>query len=247
MSDQTTPGERSHAPDRSGDLEETGSEDVTTDGAEAERAGPSGSSKHEAEGKSPADILTVFLLSLIAVLTAWCGFESSKWGGEMSIAFSQASSARIQSTAAEAQANAARQYDLTVYTQWVLAVEAQDTELRDFIEERFSPEFAVAFEAWEAGGREALGPFTVPEYVPPGTLESVALADRADAKFEEALDYNQRGDNYTLLTVLFALVLFLTAMSQRVNAAWMQRAMLGLAVIVAVGCIVTMLTYPVKI
>ncbi|WP_223403755.1 hypothetical protein [Occultella gossypii] len=247
MSDQTTPGEHPDAPDRSGDVEETGSGDVTTDEAAAERPGPTNRSKDEGESKSAADILTVFLLSLIAVLTAWCGFESSKWGGEMSIAFSQASSARIQSTAAEAQANAARQYDLTIYTQWVLAVEAQDTDLQGFIEERFSPQFAVAFDAWEAGGREALGPFTVPEYVPPGTLESVALADRADAKFDEALEYNQRGDNYTLLTVLFALVLFLTAMSQRVNAAWMQRAMLGLAVIVAVGCVVTMLTYPVKI
>ncbi|WP_232847664.1 hypothetical protein [Occultella kanbiaonis] len=247
MSDQTTPGEHTRAPDRPGDLDETDSVDGTPDESGAGRVDPSSSSKDEAEGKSAADILTVFLLSLIAVLTAWCGFESSKWGGEMSIAFSQASSARIQSTAAEAQANAARQYDLTVYTQWVLAVEAQDTDLQEFIEERFSPEFAVAFDAWDAGGREALGPFTVPEYVPPGTLESVALADRADAKFEEALDYNQRGDDYTLLTVLFALVLFLTAMSQRVNAAWMQRAMLGLAVIVALGCVITMLTYPVKI
>ncbi|WP_235939951.1 hypothetical protein [Occultella kanbiaonis] len=247
MSDQTTPGEHTRAPDRPGDLEETGSGHGRPDEGGAGQVDPSSSSRDEAEGKSAVDILTVFLLSLIAVLTAWCGFESSKWGGEMSIAFSQASSARIQSTAAEAQANAARQYDLTVYTQWVLAVEAQDTDLQEFIEERFSPEFAVAFDAWDAGGREALGPFTVPEYVPPGTLESVALADRADAKFEEALDYNQRGDNYTLLTVLFALVLFLTAMSQRVNAAWMQRAMLGLAVVVALGCVITMLTYPVKI
>jgi hypothetical protein len=247
VSDQTTPGEHTDASDRSVDVDVTGADHVTTDPGAAEPTGPDNGSEQEREGKSAADILTVFLLSLIAVLTAWCGFESSKWGGEMSIAFSQASSARIQSTAAEAQANAARQYDLTVYTQWVLAVEAQDTDLQVFIEERFSPEFAVAFDAWENGGREALGPFAVPEYVPPGTLESVALAERADAKFDEALEYNQRGDNYTLLTVLFALVLFLTAMSQRVNAAWMQRSMLGLAVIVAIGCVITMLTYPVKI
>ncbi|TDE88989.1 hypothetical protein EXU48_21805 [Occultella glacieicola] len=192
-------------------------------------------------------MLTVFLLSIVAVLTAWCGFEASKWGGEMSIAFSQASSSRIQSTAAQAQANSARQYDLTLYTEWVLANEAQDTELVAFIEERFSPEFAVAFEAWDEGGRQALGPFVVDEYVPPGTMEAVALAAQADAKFDQALDFNQRGDNYTLLTVLYALVLFLTAMSQRVNAAWMQRAMLGLAIVVALGCVIAMLSYPVKI
>ena len=54
------------------------------------------------ESRSPerwrraSEIAGVFLLSVVAVLTAWCGFQASKWGGEMSIAFSQASSARIQ-------------------------------------------------------------------------------------------------------------------------------------------------------
>ena len=63
-------------------------------------------------GDSPAtrprrdwlDIMAVFVLSITAVLTAWCGFEASKWGGEMSIAFSQASSARVQATSAEGEA-----------------------------------------------------------------------------------------------------------------------------------------------
>ncbi|WP_235857191.1 hypothetical protein [Occultella glacieicola] len=223
------------------------SERSDDDRPDAEQVDGERAAAEDGERKSPADILTVFLLSIVAVLTAWCGFEASKWGGEMSIAFSQASSSRIQSTAAQAQANSARQYDLTLYTEWVLANEAQDTELVAFIEERFSPEFAVAFEAWDEGGRQALGPFVVDEYVPPGTMEAVALAAQADAKFDQALDFNQRGDNYTLLTVLYALVLFLTAMSQRVNAAWMQRAMLGLAIVVALGCVIAMLSYPVKI
>ena len=64
-----------------------------------------------------AEIVTVFVLSITAVLTAWCGFEASKWGGEMSIAFSQASSARIQAAVADGTARDARQYDLTLYTQ----------------------------------------------------------------------------------------------------------------------------------
>ena len=161
------------------------------------------------------DIVTVFVLSITAVLTAWCGFEASKWGGEMSIAFSEASGARIQASAADGTARDARLYDLTIYTQWVLAENAGDTELQTFIEERFTPEFRVAFDAWEAGGREERGPFVMDEYVPPGTIESAELTARADAKFDEALANNQRGDNYSLLTVLFALVLFLTAMSQR--------------------------------
>lgn len=44
------------------------------------------------------ELVAVVLLSITTVLTAWSGFQSSKWSGAMSIAFSQASSARIQAS-----------------------------------------------------------------------------------------------------------------------------------------------------
>jgi len=193
------------------------------------------------------DIVTVFVLSVTAVLTAWCGFEASKWGGEMSIAFSQASSARIQASNAEGTARDARLYDLSMFTEWVLADADGNDELRIFIEERFTPEFAVAFDAWLAGDRAERGPFVMEEYVPPGTEEAAELAATADAKFAEALENNQRGDNYSLLTVLFALVLFLTAMSQRDVAGWIRRVLLGLGIVVGIAGVVIMLTFPIKI
>ncbi len=193
------------------------------------------------------DVVTVFVLSIIAVLTAWCGFEASKWGGEMSIAFSQASSARIQAAAADGEARDARQYDLTIYTQWVLAEADGRDELVAFIEERFTPEFKTAFDAWQAGGRSERGPMVMTEYVPPGTREAEELTALADAKFDEALVNNQRGDDYSLLTVLFALVLFLTAMSQRDVARSIRLSLLALAVVVGLAGVIVLLTFPVKI
>ena len=80
-----------------------------------------------------------------------------------------------------------------------------------------------------------------------GTTESIALSAQADANFDDALENNQRGDNYSLLTVLFALVLFLTAMSQRELAPWIRRALLGLGMVVGVGCILVMATFPIKL
>jgi len=193
------------------------------------------------------DVVAVFVLSITAVVTAWCGFQASKWGGDMSISFSQASSARVQAAAAEGEARDARQYDLTIWTQWVLADDDADTTLTSYIEQRFSPEFRVAFDAWNDGGRTAQGPFAVPEYVPPGTAEAAELGKKADGKFRAALASNQRGDDYTLLTVLFALVLFLTAMSQRDLSTWVRTALLSLAIVVAIGGVVVMLTFPVLI
>lgn len=215
--------------------------------------GPDSDSSTESEDEKKArltrvaDIVTVFVLSIMAVLTAWCGFEASKWGGEMSIAFSQASSARIQAGVADGTARDARQYDLTLYTQFVLAERDDRTGLADYIRARFTPEFAKAFDAWEAGGRAATGPFAMAEYVPPGTTEAVEMTQRADAKFAEALVDNQRGDNYSLLTVLFALVLFLTAMSQRNSVLWIRWTLLGLGLAIALMGLIFMATFPIKI
>lgn len=189
----------------------------------------------------------MLILSLTAVLTAWSGFEASKWGGEMSIAFSQASSARIQASAAQSEAQAARQYDLSIYTEWVLAQERGDEDLSRFIEERFSEEFAVAFDAWNDEGRTADGPLVMAEYVPPGTVEAAELADRADEKFAEALTNNQRGDDYSLLTVLFALVLFFAALSQSQRGAWRRHVFLGLSFALGLIGLVVLFTFPIKV
>jgi hypothetical protein len=122
-----------------------------------------------------------------------------------------------------------------------------EQDLAEYIQERFTPEFTIAFDAWTAGGRVEAGPFAVPEYVPPGTVEAAELTERADAKFQEALTNNQRGDNYSLLTVLFALVLFLTAMSQRDLAPWARRFLLiGATALGAVG-VVILTTFPIRI
>jgi hypothetical protein len=81
------------------------------------------SSAEEAPEMRPAghvrETVVIIVLSITAVLTAWCGFESSKWSGEMSIAFSQASSARIEAARQEGVANAARQADLSIWGVYV--------------------------------------------------------------------------------------------------------------------------------
>ncbi|OII13896.1 hypothetical protein [Curtobacterium sp. MCBA15_008] len=193
------------------------------------------------------ELLTVILLSVTAVLTAWCGFESSKWGGEMSIAFSQASSARVQAADASSEARDARQWDLTIWVQWVLADAKGDDQLRSYVQDRFTPELRQAFAAWEADGRAATGPFAVPSYEPAGTERAEALSERADARFDSALEANQRGDDYSLLTVLFALVLFLAALSQRELRGWARTTLFLTALAGAVTGIVLLAMFPIKI
>ena len=192
------------------------------------------------------EIVAVAMLSVTAILTAWCGFQASKWSGERAIAFAEASAARVEASDADSEAREARVVDLIIYAEWVTATAGGDTALADQIEARFTPHFAVAFDAWQADEDAAPGPFAMPEYVPPGTEESAERTAYAEARFAEAVEDTEKGDNYSLLTVLFALVLFLTAMAQRDIhhiAAWM---MLGLAGLIALGGFLVLLTFPAR-
>jgi hypothetical protein len=206
---------------------------------------PAGNASHAAHSNAH-ELVAVILLSLVAVLTAWCGFQSAKWGGDSAVAFSEASAARIEATDFDGQARDARSADLAVYSQWVLASFDDDPALAAFIQDRFSPEFAVAFDAWDADGRTERGPFVMPEYVPDGTDEAVAAKKKADDLQVVALDFNDKGDNYSLMTVLFALVLFLAAIAQRGISLLASRLVLGLAGLIAAGGLVLLLTFPVR-
>lgn len=190
---------------------------------------------------SRLELVAVIVLSITAVLTAWSGFEASKWGGEMSIAFSRASGSRIEAARQAGQATALRGFDLTIFATYVEAVGGDNDELADFIQERFTPHFKVAFDEWIAldplvNPDAPPGPFALDSYVVPGERESVAADALADQQFQKALENNQRGDNYTLLTVLFALVLFFTAVSGRLDSrklAWVVLS--GAIVLLCVG------------
>jgi hypothetical protein len=209
------------------------------------------SSATEAPEKRPPghvrETVVLVVLSITAVLTAWCGFESSKWSGEMSVAFSQASSARIEAARQDGIANAARQADLSIWGVYVQARAQRDTALATYVERRFTPHFQVAYRAWVDQREPTAGPFKMKEYVPPGTTEAAAADQRADTRFADALRFNQRGDNYTMLTVLFALVLFFAAASTRLGRPRAQWILLGVAITFLVTAIAILATFPIKI
>jgi hypothetical protein len=193
------------------------------------------------------ETIVLIVLSITAVLTAWCGFQSSQWGGEMSIAFTEASDARIEAARQAGVANAARQADLSIWGVYLQARAEGKTALARYVEQRFTDHFRVAYQAWIAEHEPTSGPFKMKQYVPPGTTESAAADQRADSRFADALKFNQRGDRYTILTVLFALVLFFAAASTRLGSPRTQWIFLGVAIIFLIMGTVVLATFPIDI
>lgn len=195
------------------------------------------------------ELIAVILLSVTAIATAWSGFQASKWGGEMSISFSQASTARLEASRAEANSNRQLTIQIQLYTQWIEAYAAGDQELADYLSDRFPEPLASAWEAWIAlkpqqNPDAPPSPFDMPEYVTPGSVAAADADARADALFQQALDNNQRGDNYTLLAVVFATVLFFAAVSGRVKRNFSAWFLLGVGLVLFITAAVILVSYP---
>lgn len=198
------------------------------------------------------ELLSVLLVALTAVLTAWSAFEASKWGGVMSIRFAEAGAARTESVRAGDMAQQQTAIDVGLFTDYAGAVARDDDQLATFLRERFPDRLAVAADAWEAtrplvDPEAPATPFEMPDYVVEARDTAAGLERDADDLAQQAREANQRGDNYTLTTIFLATVLLLAALSTKVESTRLQQALLGLSAVIFVVIIAVVATFPVEI
>lgn len=198
------------------------------------------------------ELIAAVVLSVATVLTAWSAFQANKWGGEMSLQFSSANAARTFSVQQANTAAAQTTVDVGLFVEYAAAVSAGDDDLALFLERRFRPEFVPAFEAWLAEDplddpTAPASPFVMDEYVLEANAEAARLVAEADEAGDTARQANQRGDNYVLLTVLFASVLFFIGVSTKAERIGVRTALTGLAVVLLLAGAVVMATFPVLI
>jgi hypothetical protein len=204
--------------------------------APADDNSPKKVSRHERR----LELFATFILAVTTVATAWSGFQSNLWSGEQSALYTQAGSSRTESVKADNEAVSLRLADLTTFTSWLDAYAVGNTELSDFYQQRFRAEFKVAFEAWVAttprlNPDAPPSPFAMPEYQLEAATRSDELEAQADSLFQQGQEANDIGDSFVLNTVILAVALFFTAMSERFE--WQTVRYLNLAIAIVITII----------
>jgi hypothetical protein len=217
------------------------------------------------------EFLATVLMAIAAIMTAWAAFQSTKWSGEQADNYSRAATARTESVRATTLTNRQVAIDVEVFLQWLQAFR-DDTDsgaiaplsgggsdyeptsgtLSGFLATRFRDEFRPAFDAWIAtdpvtNPDSAETPFQHIEYSLASEQESQRLAEEAEVYTLIARSANERGDNYVLLTVLFAIGLFFAGVSGKLDRVTNSAIALCLSVVVVVAAAIVMVTYPVEI
>jgi hypothetical protein len=194
-------------------------------------------------------IVEAILLAVVAVLAAYSGFASAKWGTESSLTLAKAATVRNFASRAQLQGLETKNFDASTFNAWFSAYVAGNTTAMTVAEHRFRPQFDVAFNAWIAtdpftNASAPKGPTYMPEYVQPGQAETTRLDNEADDLYSKGSMDGQNSDLYVRTTVFLATVLFLVGISGHFR---LRSARIGLVAVggaILVTSIILLLTTP---
>ncbi len=195
------------------------------------------------------EIAEVIVLAVVAVATAFSGFQAAKWDGRQTLLYGRATSDRFVADAQSTYGGQRLAADADFFTAWLQARAANDTQLESDFVRRFSPEYRIAFSAWLATNpfsnpRAPAGPGAMPQYHNPYFAKAAQLNAKASSEFAQGTAASNTGDKYVRDTVLFASVLFLVALAQRLK---IREARIGLntaAACLLVYLIVSLIVLP---
>jgi len=165
-------------------------------------------------------IAEAVVLSIVAVATAWSGYEAARWDALSAKQYALVSRTTVMSQEKATLAGQDRLYDIVTFNGWVAAKTAGNEKLTAIYQPRFRPEYAAAFVAWQKldpfnNPSAPPGPVFMSEYTNANAQESAKLAEEAKGHFEQGVSTRETGDGYVKVTVFLATVLLLTALSQR--------------------------------
>ncbi len=166
------------------------------------------------------ELAIALILSITAVAAAWSGFQAGKWGGAMTAAFNEAAAHRTAAASDIALASRDIASDRATFSTFVLALASGDAVSSEILFTEFRDEVQPLVASWLAEDPLSTpnvgSPFEDDSYTAITTLEhaSSALEDAEDFTIV-ALDARTNAGNYTLTTVLFAIVLFLAGLSRQ--------------------------------
>ncbi len=191
----------------------------------------------------------VILLSLATLATAWSGYQAALWSGDQSQHYAEASALRVRAEEQSVTGGQLHIGDLVLVNGWFNAIESGNPKLAADYVRRFRPGFQPAFRAWLAlhpltDPHAPPGPTFMPQYQLPPYEAAASLNARASELFAEGTQGKTNDDDHILSTVFFAAVLFLAAVSLRLEWVRLRILVLAFGTIMFAGTLAYVLTLP---
>jgi hypothetical protein len=164
--------------------------------------------------------LEAIIIALVALATAWSGFQAAQWNGHQAELYGEANGLNLEAVNLAASAGQEHLYNTNTLNAWLNANMQGQKQIAQFYERRFLAEYKIAFDAWiktdPFNNSEApAGPAYMPGYHSSKMEEAGNLSSEVLSKFNQGTKARAIADDYVLNTVFLATVLVLAAISQR--------------------------------
>src|SRR5271168_3692748 len=186
-------------------------------------------------GHAILEIAEALVLAVVAIATAWSGYQAALWTGHQEELYGQASKLRVEAEGAATYANQERLYNASTVVEWLKAQAHNDKKLADLFERRLLPEFRPAFEAWKqtdplTNPNAPAGPQLMAAFHSSKIDGAAKLNEQAASTFEQGNVARQHSDDYVRVTVTLATLLLLISIGQRFKV---HAVRVGLTVVVS--------------
>jgi hypothetical protein len=166
------------------------------------------------------EIIEAAILALVAVATAWSGYQAARWAGMRAEQYAQASRLRVTAEGLATLAGQERIFDSDTFNSWLAAKLDGKVQAAEFFERRFRDEYRPAFTAWLRtepfnNAQAPPGPIFMPQYHNAKHEQFLGLNKQAVEVADQGTKSGETGDQYVRITVLLATVLLITAIGQR--------------------------------
>lgn len=183
--------------------------------------------------ESPLDAVLVAILAVASLVAAWSAYQAHHWAADQTSEYARSSKLRTEATRQSTRALQLTTIDTLTFTHYMDAVATNRTELANFYQTRFRPDFLPAFNAWMAldplnNPDAPPSPFAMKEYALPESAAAQIYDAQAEEVFAHGEEAKERSADYVLNTVILATVLFFAGIAPRVG--WMPARLTLVAV-----------------
>lgn len=213
--------------------------------------------KNTAEGKDPEkatklEVIITILLGVTTILGAFAAYCSALWGGEMQNSYTSSVTVTNHANTVYLEAlNDLTAFEMNdmkddiMYTQWKDNSEKGDVEDANYFFSKLSeglqkdlsdnPKDVSEYDKEQAANLDSINA---------RLNESVHMSDSAKTLMTKGNSANKYGDDFTLCTVLFTVVLFFLGLASLKTRSTMQKTYVMIASIILVLSLIRMVTIP---
>jgi hypothetical protein len=203
-----------------------------------------------AKRKPGFELACAIVLALATTASAWCAYQSKLWGGVQATRAGAAVRAGRDGAVNSLAAMQLRAFDAAMFIAYMQARIERNKDMEAFLAQRFRPEMKPAVEAWLkldplSNPAAPPSPFRMAEYAQAEAVEAARQAELATKAMAATGEARRNSDDYVLLTVIFASVLFFGGIARAFDSRRLRIVLAALAVLLFLGTLVALTTLPI--